>query len=144
MDNNATPTVDVRAMEQRSYQMVDLDKIKVLNSRDREQNQFENNVRSIQDVGLLKPVVVNGRYLQETGSYELVCGEGRFLAHRKLGQPHIRAEVIDCDRQTALLYSLVENVARVQPGTMWFAREVKRLHDAGWPLERGVKMRRPR
>ena len=39
--------------------------------------------------------------------------------------------MIDCDRKTALLYSLVENIARVPPGTMWFAYEMKRMHDAG-------------
>ncbi len=133
-------TVDVRPIKTRVYQNIDLTKIKVINSREREQSQFQNNVRSIDEVGLLVPVVVNGRYLQETGYYELVCGEGRVLAHQTLGHTQIRAEVIDCDRKGALLFSLVENIARVTPGTMWFAREVKRLHDSGWTVERIARL----
>jgi len=54
------------------------------------------------------------------------------LAHQELGMTEIAAEVIDCNRKTALLYSLVENIARVPPGTMWFAQEMKRMHDAGF------------
>jgi ParB family chromosome partitioning protein len=49
-----------------------------------------------------------------------------------LEKTEIAAEVIDCDRKTALLYSLVENIARVPPGTMWFAEEMKRMHDSGF------------
>jgi len=125
----------MRLMSDRSYGPVPIEKIKVLNSRNREQEQFKKNVQSIRDVGLLKPVVVNRRHLGKTGYYELVCGEGRYLAYKQLGRPEIPAEVLDCDRNTALLYSLVENIARVPPGTMWFAREVTRMHDAGWTLK---------
>ena len=52
------------------------------------------------------------------------CGEGRLLAHQRLGKPRIRAEVIDCDRKEAYLISLVENIVRVPPATLWFAREI--------------------
>ncbi len=119
-------------MTQRQYRMIPVDKITVLNSRGRDKQQFAENVRSIEEIGLLKPIVVNGRNVEKTGLYELVCGEGRLIAHRRLEKPDIAAEVIDCDRKKALLYSLVENIARVPPGTMWFAREMKRMHDAGF------------
>jgi len=119
-------------MTERQYRMIPVDKITVLNSRNRDKQQFAENVRSIDAVGLLKPIVVNGRNFDKTGTYELVCGEGRLLAHKNLEKPEIPAEVIDCDRTTALLYSLVENIARVPPGTMSFAREMKRMHDAGF------------
>ncbi|MCX6996615.1 MAG: ParB/RepB/Spo0J family partition protein [Kiritimatiellaeota bacterium] len=109
-----------------------MDKIIVLNSRNRDKQQFAENVRSINEIGLLKPIVVNGRNAEKNGTYELVCGEGRLLAHQRLEKKEIAAEIIDCDRKTALLYSLVENIARVPPGTMWFAREMKRMHDAGF------------
>lgn len=125
----------IRMMEEREYEMIPIEKIKVLNSRNREEEQFKENVRSIKDVGLLKPIVVNRRHLKRTGFYELVCGEGRYIAYQRLGREEIPAEVISCDRKDALLYSLVENIARVPPGTMWFAREVKRLHDDGWSFE---------
>lgn len=119
-------------MSERRYAMIPVDKITVLNSRNRDKQQFAENVRSIEEVGQLKPIVVNGRNAEKTGIYELVCGEGRLLAHQRLQKPAIAAEIIDCDRKTALLYSLVENIARVPPGTMWFAREMKRMHDAGF------------
>jgi len=125
---NATVT----PMAERQYRMIPIDQIVVLNSRNRDKQQFAENVRSIEQVGLRKPIVVNGRGFPKKGNYELVCGEGRFLAHKRLGKTEIAAEVIDCDRKKALLYSLVENIARVPPGTMWFAQEMKRMHDGGF------------
>lgn len=121
----------ITLMADREYRLIPVDSIVVLNSRNRNRQKFADNIRSIDEVGLRKPIVVNGRGYNRTGKYELVCGEGRFLAHRELGKTEIAAELIDCDRKTALLYSLVENIARVPPGTMWFAYEVKRMHDAG-------------
>jgi len=91
-------------------------------------------VRSIRDVGLKKAVVVTSVNLQETGKYELVCGEGRLLAYKKLGHTDIRAEIWSCDRNKALLCSLVENIVREPPAIMVFAREVKRMHDGGMSL----------
>lgn len=124
----------LRPMKDRRYLLLPVDRIVVLNSRDREEERFGENVKSIQNVGLLKPVLVNARFHAETGAYELVCGEGRLLAHKRLGKPEIAAEVIDCDRKEAYLLSLIENIARVPAETMWFAREVKRLSDAGMSL----------
>ncbi len=124
-------SVEIRPMKERRYRMISLEAIKVINSRDRDEEQFKENVRSIDKVGLLKPVVVNERFLKRTGKYELVCGEGRCIAYKRLGRSKIEGEIISCDRKRAYLISLVENIARVPPGTMWFAREMKRMHDAG-------------
>lgn len=121
----------IRKMENRKYITIPIDSIKVLNSRNRDRSQFEENIRSIRDVGLLKPIVVNERYFEKNNCYELVCGEGRYLAYKELGKTEIPAEAINCSRKEAYLCSLVENIARVPPGTMWFAREVKRMHDSG-------------
>ena len=84
----------------------------------------------------MKPIVVNERPLKQVGHYELVCGEGRYLAFKALGRDKIPAEVIDCDKKTALLFSLVENIARVPPDTMWFAKELKRMKESGIPIRR--------
>jgi ParB family chromosome partitioning protein len=121
-------------MKDRRYEKVPVEQIVVLNSRDREQDKFADNVRSIQDVGLLKPVLLNERFFKSSGKYELVCGEGRLIAHQRLQKTEIAAEIIDCDRKQAYLISLIENIARVPPGTMWFATEVKRMKDAGMTL----------
>jgi ParB family chromosome partitioning protein len=118
-------------MSKRQYKMIPVDQIRVLNSRTRDKAQFEENIRSIGSIGLLKPIVVNERYLSNSGCYQLVCGEGRFIAYRQLKRDKIPAEIVNCDRKTALLFSLVENLARVPPNTMWFARELKRMKDCG-------------
>jgi ParB family chromosome partitioning protein len=75
---------------------------------------------------------VNDKFLERTELYELICGEGRLLAHKQLGRTRIMAEVITCTRKEAYLQSLIENIARTKPGSMDYARELKRLHDEGW------------
>src|SRR5574340_319945 len=119
-------------IEDRRYEELPVDKIKVINPRNREAEQFAMNVQSIDHVGLMKPIRVNDKFLDRTGMYELICGEGRLLAHKKLGRAAVLAEVITCTRKDAYLQSLVENLARTKPGSMNFARELKRLHDEGW------------
>jgi ParB family chromosome partitioning protein len=127
--------LEIVPIRDRRYEQVPLDKIKVINSRNRDQEQFELNVQSIDQVGLLKPVRVNDKFLERTGLYELICGEGRLLAHQKLGRPTVVAEVVTCTRKEAYLQSLVENIARTKPDSMVFARELKRLHDEGWDFK---------
>ena len=133
-------TAQIVPMAERAFRLIPVDKIRVLNSRNREKAQFEDNVRSIEAIGLLKPIIVNERNLEKEGFYELICGEGRFLAHKQLGKDRIPAEVVNVDMKTALLSSLVENIARVPPNTMWYAREMKRMKDAGMPLEKISKI----
>ena len=130
----------IRSMAKRNYVSIPLDKIKVLNSRNRDPAGFKQNVRIIDEVGLLIPIVVNERYCKRTGYYDLVCGEGRFLAYKELNRKRILAEIVSCDRKQALLRSLVENIARVPPRTMWFAREVKRMHDSGCSFQQISKI----
>jgi len=90
------------------------------------------NVNSISELGLMKPIRVNDKFFPRTGFFELICGEGRLLAHKELGRTDILAEIVTCSRKESYLQSLVENIARTKPGTMDFAREIKQLHDEGW------------
>ena len=126
MDN-----VTIRSMAQRDYRMIPVDKINVVNSRGREKRQFAENVRSINEVGLYKPILVNKRSLGATGLYDLICGEGRLLAHRELGRTHIAADVLDVDERQAHLMTLGENIARTPPQTIEFARALKEMRDHG-------------
>jgi len=123
--------ITVRSMAQRDYRMIAVDEIQVVNSRNREKKQFEENVRSIDEVGLYKPILVNKRNLKATGKYELICGEGRLLAHIQLGKTHIKADVWDVDESQAQLMTLGENIARTPPQTIEFARALKEMHDYG-------------
>jgi ParB family transcriptional regulator, chromosome partitioning protein len=119
-------------MKNRRYEEVPIDQVKVINARNRDKEQFDMNVESIENIGLMKPIRVNDKFLDSSGFYELICGEGRLLAHQQLGKSHVIAEIVTCSRKEALLQSLIENIARTKPGSMDFARELKRLHDEGF------------
>lgn len=127
-------------MGKRRYEDVPLDQVKVINSRNRDKEQFDMNVESIGNVGLMKPIRVNDKFLHSTGFYELICGEGRLLAHQQLGKKSVTAEVVTCTRKEALLQSLIENIARTKPGSMDFARELKRLRDEGCDFKQVAKI----
>ena len=129
MDNGLPEIVPMRA---RRYEPVPVDKIKVINPRNRDAEQFSMNCQSIDNVGLMKPIRVNDKFLERTGLYELICGEGRLLVHQKLDRKTIMAEIVTCSRKDALLQSVIENLARTRQATMESARELKRLHDEGW------------
>lgn len=124
--------VKIIPMKDRRYQEIPTDEIKVINSRDRDKDQFEMNTQSIGNVGLLKPIRVNDKFHERSGMYELICGQGRLQSHQKLGHDSILAEIVTCTRKEAYLQSLIENIARTKPDSMVFARELKRLHDEGW------------
>ena len=123
--------VTIRSMADRDYRMIPVEKIRVVNSRAREKKQFAENVRSIDQVGLYKPILVNRRNLEATGLYDLICGEGRLLAHIQLGKTHIQADVLDTDAKRAQLMTLGENIARTPPQTIEFARAIKSMRDYG-------------
>jgi len=123
--------IPIRSMSQRDYRMVPIDKIEVVNSRTRDKKQFNENIRSIDQMGLYKPILVNCRNLKATGMYELICGEGRLLAHAELGKSHIKADILDIDEREAHLMTLGENIARTPPQTIEFARVLKDMRDYG-------------
>ena len=127
-------------MKDRRREMIPIDKIKVINSRTRDEIQFDMNVQSIEAVGQIKDVRVNDKFLDKDGVYELICGEGRLIAQKRRDQTHIRLEVVTCTRKQAYLESLVENLARSHPRTIDFARELKNLHDEGWDYEQIAKI----
>lgn len=132
--------VTIRLMKDRRREMIHIEKIRVLNHRERDEGQFAMNVQSIDAIGQIKDIRVNDKFLAKDGFYELICGEGRLIAHQRLGKTRIRAEIVTCSRKQAYLESLVENLSRTRPGTMYFARELKALHDEGWEYERIAKI----
>ena len=68
---------------------------------------------SIEKHGLLQPVVLRGE--EGTPPYELIVGQRRFLAHKRLKRKTIRAVFAgSMDDEQALLLSLAENVHRVE------------------------------
>ncbi len=87
-----------------------IDQINVVNTRSRGKHKFREIVSSIKKIGLKKPITVSpavGKY--GPGQYDLVCGEGRLLAFRSLGEKVIPARIQKMSSKDLLLMSLVEN-----------------------------------
>lgn len=119
----------------RKIEEIPIDKIKIINPRKRDPSKFQKNVESIERVGLKRPIVVNTHYLEATGKYELVCGQGRIEAYQQLGNDSIPALIVNVDRTQALIMSIAENATRYAPPPIWFANVIKGLKDSGMSLK---------
>ena len=79
-----------------NLQMIPIDKIEVLNPRDRNGRIFDDIIGNIKNIGLKKPITVTPR---EDGDgrekFLLICGEGRLKAFKSLGETTIPAMVVD-------------------------------------------------
>jgi len=96
-----------------SVTMVPIERIEVLNSRDRNMKVFEEIVENIRSIGLKKPITVTEREAADGApAFLLVCGEGRLNAFRLLGETHIPALVVNVSDEDAFIMSLAENIAR--------------------------------
>ena len=96
-----------------SVTLVPIDRIEVLNSRERNEKVFKEIVENIRAIGLKKPITVTKRTAEDgKDSFLLVCGEGRLNAFRTLGEIHIPALVVDVSDEDAFIMSLAENIAR--------------------------------
>lgn len=94
-------------------QMIDVERINILNPRVRNKKIFTDITENISKVGLKRPVTVTPSRSNIAGKdYDLVCGQGRVEAFIACGQSHIPARIIDADEQEVLIMSLVENIAR--------------------------------
>jgi len=68
---------------------------------------------SIKAIGLIQPVEIMKKPREDR--FDLIIGQRRYLAYRKLGRKTIPAKVIDrLNRNDAVIRSLIENVHRVE------------------------------
>lgn len=96
-------------------QIVDIDRINILNPRVRNQKIFKDIAVNISQVGLKRPITVTPIKSKAEGKdYDLICGQGRIEAFLACGQKTIPALVVDTSEEQALIMSLVENLARRQ------------------------------
>jgi ParB family chromosome partitioning protein len=105
--------------------IVPISKIKVLNSRQRSRGPFKELVKSIDKLGLKKPVTVSD--YDRSGRYELVCGEGRIEAFKALGQTKIPAIIVNAPTIDCLLMGVIENIARRRHWPLELVGDVLRL-----------------
>ena len=112
---------------------VPIDRIEVLNPRERNNRIFAEIVANIKAIGLKKPVVVTRRPgATEDDRYLLVCGEGRLKAFKALGETSIPALIIQASEEDAFIMSLAENIARRQSRPLELLVGIEQLRDRGY------------
>lgn len=118
--------------ESRAVELIPIEHISVVNPRVRNKKVFKEIVENISEIGLKRPVTVARRDTPEGPRYDLVCGQGRLEAFRRLGQSRIPALVVDADGEACLVMSLVENLARRQHRAIELLHDIRRLGQHGY------------
>lgn len=117
--------------------MIPIDRIDVINPRERNSKVFDEIVGNIKAIGLKKPITVTPRTAADGGEkFLLVCGEGRLKAFRSLGEATIPAMVVHVSDEDAFIMSLAENIARRQCRPLELLAGIRQLRDNGYPPKR--------
>ena len=82
---------------------------------------IENLAESIKNYGLLLPVSV----VEKEGKYQLITGERRWRAYKKLGKEKIPAILKSKDKADFLLENLIENLHREDLNPIATAKRIK-------------------
>jgi ParB family chromosome partitioning protein len=113
--------------------MIPIDKIDVLNPRERNKAAFAEIVKNIEAIGLKKPITVTRRAGADGDErYLLICGEGRMKAFRSLGEKAIPALVVTVSDEDAFIMSLAENIARRKYRPLELLAGIAKLRDRGY------------
>jgi len=111
---------------------IPIDQIRVVNHRMRGKGKFQQIVKNIRTAGLKRPITVTGNPSDDGKTkYDLVCGQGRMEALQALGESHVPAIVIEVDRKTLLLMSLIENLARPKHNPVDLAQQIEMMRKRG-------------
>jgi len=87
---------------------------------------------SIRRDGLWDPIIVR----RKSNHYELIAGECRLRAAKKLGLRTIEARVLDVDDEEASLLALKTNLMRRDLNPIEEAYGIKKLIEMGWSVEK--------
>lgn len=113
--------------------MIPIDRIDVLNPRERNKVVFDEIVANIKAIGLKKPITVTPRAGADGADrYLLVCGEGRMKAFHLLGENSIPALVVNVNDENAFIMSLAENIARRQCRPLELLAGIEQLQAKGY------------
>lgn len=122
-----------KLVDGKEVRIVPIDRISVLNSRDRDPVVFSEIVQSIKAVGLKKPVTVTVTSSPDGAeSFQLVCGEGRLKALAHLGETQIPVIVIEASDEDAYIMGMVENLARRRYRPLELLNGIRLLHAKGY------------
>lgn len=113
--------------------MIPVDRIDVLNPRERNNKVFDEITKNIQMIGLKKPITVTPRAGSDGEErYLLVCGEGRMKAFKSFGETTIPALVVSVSDEDAFIMSLAENIARRHYRPLELFASIQALFDQGY------------
>ena len=113
--------------------MIPVDRVEVLNTRERNAKVYEEIVGNIKTIGLKKPITVTPRAGPDGQQrYLLVCGEGRLNAFKAFGETTIPAMVVDVSDEEAFIMSLTENIARRQCRPLELLSSIQDMRDKGY------------
>ena len=117
----------------RELRNVEINKIFVLNPRERNKQIAKEIRQNIEDVGLKRPITISKKAVPQDGyEYDLVCGQGRLEAYMAKNQTTIPAIIVDANEEDSLIMSLVENIARKNYQPYELFKNVKQLRDNGY------------
>lgn len=113
---------------------IELSKIKISDYNTRkdldsgtEDSSLDDLANSIKEKGLLNPIIIMKK---DDGTYEVVAGQRRYLACKKLGMDKISAIIRDkMDDADATVLSLIENVHRADMGPIDKAKAYQKIYD---------------
>ncbi|MFZ3184314.1 MAG: plasmid partitioning protein RepB C-terminal domain-containing protein [Pseudomonas sp.] len=112
-------------------QLLNLERIQVLNPRSRNPQVFARLVESIASLGLKRPITVtpSGEH------FDLVCGQGRFEAFKVLGETQIPCVLVSASEADRYLISLVENLARRKHSNRDLLNAIAVLAERGYSIK---------
>jgi ParB family chromosome partitioning protein len=120
-------------MKEKSIVSIPIHEINILNPRTRNQAVAEEIRHNICGTSLKRPITVRQRENSKNGKkYDLVCGQGRLEAFIEAGEEEIPALVITTNRETALIMSLAENIARRNNNSLELLNSIKYLKNKGY------------
>jgi len=92
-----------------------------------EDTSLDDLANSIKEKGLLSPITVQRK---EDGTYDLIAGQRRFLACKKIGKDTISAIIREkMDDTDATIISLIENAHRADMSSMDKARAYQKIYE---------------
>jgi ParB family chromosome partitioning protein len=113
-------------------EMIPIDRVNIVNPRERNKKSFRDIVDNIAKIGLKKPITVTRRIEAGGPFYDLVCGQGRLEAFKALGQAEVPALVVSADPEDCLIASLVENCARRQHRAIDLLQDIRGMQERGY------------
>lgn len=119
------------ALPAQLVEMIPIDRITVVNPRVRNKKVFKGIVENIAEIGLKRPITVTSRQGEDGPLYDLVCGQGRLEAFRRLGQSEVPALIVTADQEDCFVASLVENCARRQHQAVDLLQDILGMRERG-------------